>query len=49
MLVLDATDPHAAHVDWRKLVTHDLVLWPISLYLAVKDLIQNWNVKCDSH
>lgn len=49
MLILDATDPHTAHADWRKLVTHDLVLWPISLFVMIKDLVQNWDTKCDSH
>ena len=49
VLILDATDPRQAQTHVFKLLWHHLILWPISVWHMITDLIQNWNTPCDSH
>lgn len=49
VLILDATDPHQAHASVSSLLWRHLVLWPMSVWCMMRDLIENWNSKCDSH
>lgn len=49
VMILDATDPDQMHMSFGHMLWHDFLMWPLSMWYVLKDIIENWNTPCDSH